>query len=194
MMWGIPFGVGLALFAPAFVDHVLGSRWDEATILLQAFGLIVALRQVGFSWTVFMSAVGDTRPIAVNGVVMLITFAIITAPLMIVLGVEGYALGMAMSVVAELAVRGFYLRRLFRRFRITAHLARAILPSVPAAAAVLGLRAALDVPGSLELTLVEFALYLTVTVAATLVFERRLVAEIVSYLRRPQGHGAAAPA
>jgi hypothetical protein len=66
VMWGLPFGVGLALFAPDLVTHVLGERWRSAGWLMQAFGLIIGFRQVGFNWTIFMRAVGWTKPIAVS--------------------------------------------------------------------------------------------------------------------------------
>jgi O-antigen/teichoic acid export membrane protein len=188
LMWGIPFGAGLALFAPDLVEFVLGAKWSEAEFLLQAFGLILGFRQVAFNWTVFMSAVGDTRPMAVNGGILMISFFAVTMPLMFVAGLEGYAIGMAVSVVVEICVRGYYLRRLFQGFRLTTHIARAIAPSIPAVAVVLGLRFAVDAPRTLELALAEFALYVAVTVVATWVLERSLVAELTGYLR-----GRAAP-
>ena len=40
----------------------------------------------------------------------------------------------------------------------------------------------------------ELALYLVVTLIATLVFERRLLAEMLGYLRRARAAGAAASA
>ena len=44
LIWALPFGIGLALFAPDLVDFVLGSTWDEAIPLMQIFGLIFAFR------------------------------------------------------------------------------------------------------------------------------------------------------
>ena len=40
----------------------------------------------------------------------------------------------------QLVLRGYYLRRLFRGFRILRQLARAVAPTIPAAALVLGVR------------------------------------------------------
>ena len=39
----------------------------DAIPLIQAFGLTAALNQIGFNWTAFFRALGDTRPIAVAG-------------------------------------------------------------------------------------------------------------------------------
>ena len=93
LMWAIPFGAGLALFADDLVAYVLGERWEEAAGLLAAFGLILATRQIAFNWIAFFTAVGDTKPMAVNGALQLAVFATVTAPLMIWLGLTGYAIG-----------------------------------------------------------------------------------------------------
>jgi hypothetical protein len=77
----------------------------------------------------------------------------------------------------------WYLSRLFPSFQILVHSARAVAPSVPAAGAVLLLRAATDLDRSASLALGELALYLVVTVVATWLFERRLLREVVGYLR-----------
>jgi hypothetical protein len=67
--------------------------------------------------------------------------------------------------------------------------ARAIAPTVPAVLAVLGVRALVG-DGSLAVAVAELALYVAVTVVATWAFERRLVREVLGYLR---GGSAAAP-
>ena len=151
--------------------------------LLQAFGLILAFRQVAFNWSVFMTARGKTRPMAVNGVLALITFFAVTVPLMYRDRPRRLRGGMAVVLVVELCVRVFYLRRLFSGFRIIRHFVRAIAPSVPAVAVILGLRAALDLDRTAGLALAELALYIVVTIAATILFERRLLAEMVGYVR-----------
>jgi len=191
LMWGLPFGVALALFAPDMITFVLGERWHEAEILLQAFGLIIGFRQVAFNWTVFLRAMGLTRPIALNGFVLMIAFAVITAPLMFAYGLNGYAIGMAAGLVVDLGIRSYYLGRLFAGFSLIRHVIRAVLPSLPAVAAVLAVRQ-FDVERTAGIALAELALYLGVTIAATLVFERTLMRELVGYVR--SGRGAATPA
>lgn len=184
LMWALPFGVGLALFAPDLVTYVLGERWREAEILLQAFGLILAFRQVAFNWVVFFSAIGNTRPMAVNGVLQLIVFFAVTMPLMIMFGLNGYAIGMGVSVVLEIALRSRYLARLFDGFQVIRHILRAVAPSVPAVGSVLAVRFAFWPERSVSIVLLELAVYAVVTVIATVLFERRLLSELYGYLRR----------
>lgn len=35
LMWGMPFGIGLAMFAPDLVEFVLGSRWRPGVTLIR---------------------------------------------------------------------------------------------------------------------------------------------------------------
>jgi O-antigen/teichoic acid export membrane protein len=185
LMWGLPFGVGLALFAPDLVSFVLGPRWHVAQGLMQAFGLIIGFRQVAFNWTVFMRAVGQTKPIAMSAWLAAITFAVVIAPLMLTLGLTGYAIGMAVALVADLVLRGYFLGRLFKGFNLLRHAGRAVAPSIPAVAAVLGVRLlSSGVQRTPGIALAELALYAAVTVAATWAFERPLLGEVLSYLKR----------
>ena len=91
---------------------------------------------------------------------------------------------MAVAVCVDLAVRGYYLARLFEGFRIARHLVRAVAPSVPPALAILLLRALTDVDRTLGVALAELGLYVALTVASTIVFERSLLSELLGYLRR----------
>ena len=185
LMWGLPFGVGLALFAADLVDHVLGPTWAEVEALLVAFGLILGFGQVAFNWTLFMNAVGNTRPMAIEGGFVVAVFVAVTAPAMFLWGLDGYIVGMVVTLLVQLVLRGYFLGKLFEGFRILPHLVRAMTPSVPAVAAVLVARAlAGGGERSLEQALGELVLYIAVTVIATLAFERRLLSEIVGYLRR----------
>jgi hypothetical protein len=63
---------------------------------------------------------------------------------------------------------------------------------VPAVAAVFAVRLALGEEGSLAAALAVLALYVLVTIAATALLERKLLREIVAYLRRRPGVGAPA--
>ena len=183
LMWGMPFGVGLALFAPDLVEFVYGDEWEPAVGLMQAFGLIAAFNHIGYNWTAFFRARGETGPIGVLGVLSMVTMLGITVPLLLADGLDGLALGMALSAAILIAGRVWYLSRLFPSFQILVHSARAVAPSVPAAGAVLLLRAATDLDRSPSLALAELALYLLVTVAATWAFERSLLREVTGYLR-----------
>jgi O-antigen/teichoic acid export membrane protein len=183
LMWGLPFGVGLALFAADLVG-VLGPTWAEAEPLLVAFGLILGFGQVAFNWTLFMSAVGNTRPMAIEGGFIVAVFVVVTGPAMILWGLDGYVVGMVVTLLVQLVLRGYFLRKLFVGFAILPHLVRAMAPCVPAVIAVLGVRALGGGERSPEQAIGELVLYTAVTVIATLAFERRLLAEIAGYLRR----------
>ena len=183
LMWGFPFGVALSLFASDVTTHVLGDGWEDAAGLLAVFGLIAAFNHVGFNWSAFFRARAETRPVAVVNVVALLVFCAVAVPLLFTDGLDGYAIGMVAMTVASLAMRFYYLGRLFPAFQVIWHLTKAIAPTVPAVAAVLLLRAAAPGDGSAELALVELGTYVVVTVIATLWFERALLREVFSYVR-----------
>lgn len=192
LMWAFPFGVGLALFAPDLITFVIGERWREAELLLQVFGITIAVRQVAFNWVIFFTARADTKPLAISGAVQLGVFAAVTAPLMFAFGLDGYAAGMSIAVCVDLAVRGWFLSRLFEGFRIVLHLIRSVVPSIPPAAAILALHLLTDVERTLGLALAELALYVVLTAISTYLFERALIGEVIGYLRRA-ARPAAAP-
>jgi O-antigen/teichoic acid export membrane protein len=174
LMWGAPFGVGLALFAEPLVHHVLGDDWRPAIGLLQVFGLLAAVNHVGFNWSAFYRARGDTRPALVMSVVTLVVFGAVTLPLLITEGLPGLQIGMAVLVAASLATRMVYVRRLFPQFSVAPYFVRGLAPTVPAALAVLALR----VP-----FLAEVAVFVVLIAAVTYVLERPLLHEAAGYLR-----------
>lgn len=185
LIWALPFGLGLALFADDLVHFVIGEEWRPAITVLQATGVAAALSQIGFSWTSYCRALGDTRPIAVNSLAVVAAFLAVGVPLLYALDLDGYALCVLVVTVVGLLVRGVYLARLFRGFRLVGHGVRAMLPVVPAVAAVLAVRA---VAGSGDRTaaraLAELVLFLGICAVATWFAERRLIAEALGYVRR----------
>ena len=193
LIWAVPFGLGLALFASDLVHHVLGDKWEPAIVLLHVFGVTAGLGHIGFNWTAFYRALGQTRPIAVWSLVSVISFLVVTVPLLIVDGLEGLAIGVGVMTAASLAVRFVYLARLFGSRTVFVHTARALVPSVPAVAVVLGWRAAVGGEGGPGVALAQLAVYLLVTAAVTLVLERPLLAEAVGYLHRRRAGARPAP-
>jgi O-antigen/teichoic acid export membrane protein len=183
LMWGMPFGVGLALFADDLVHFLLGDRWAPAIGLLAAVGLIAGFRQIAYNWQIFMRAVNRTRPIFIGSIVNLGSFLVMIVPLMIAFGLTGYAIGFAAATLVQLAVRGYFLRRLFPGFRTARQFFRSIAPSVPAAGVILLLRLLVDGGRTPARAIGEIALYIAVTVVATYWFERRLLQEMGGYLR-----------
>jgi PST family polysaccharide transporter len=187
LMWALPFGTALALFAPDLVDFVLGERWEPATGLIAATGLIVAFGQLAFNWTVFMRAVNRTGPIFVVAVLDLVVFAVVWVPAMLVWGLTGWAVGLAALTFVQIIARSWYMTRLFQRFDIPRQLVRAVAPVLPAAALILALRAVFDADRTLALAIGELALYSLLVVAFTALLERRLLREVLGYLRGRTG-------
>jgi O-antigen/teichoic acid export membrane protein len=183
LMWGMPFGVGLALFAPDLVRFGLGHKWQPAVHLIQIFGLIAASHQVGFNWTAFYRARGETRPMAIVNVTATVVFLAAVIPLTAADGLDGFGIAMAITAGVSLIARSYYLVKLFPGFAPLRHALRAAMPSIPAAGIVLGLRL-LETGGRTSADAVlELATYVVVTVLATIAFERPLLKEIAGYLR-----------
>lgn len=187
LMWGVPFGVAVTLFAGDVVHFGIGERWRPAVGLIQVFGLTAAANHIGFNWTAFLSARGNTRPLAVTGPVVLAAFLVAALPGLILFGLPGFAAGMAFMTFVSLLVRGYYLRKLFDGFNLLTYAVRSIAPTVPAVAVVLAVR--LAAPGrSLGAAVVEVILYVLVTAAGTWVLERSLLREAIAYVRGRQAH------
>jgi O-antigen/teichoic acid export membrane protein len=183
LMWGMPFGVGVALFAPDLVHFVLGTRWDEAIVVIQAFGIVAALDQLGFNWTAFFRAVNYTKPMAVVSALNLLSFAVFTAPLLLAFGLKGLAAGWLLAQGVTLAGRTYYLTRLFEGFGVLRHAGRAMAPVIPGLALVLISRVALaGIHRTVGLAVAELLVFAVVTLAATACLERTLLREVLEYL------------
>ena len=183
LLWGLPFGVGVAVFAPDVVHFLIGDKWRFATGVIRAFALVAAFDQLGFNWTAFLRALNLTRPMAVLSLVQVGAFFLVALPLFIMWGLPGFAAGWLVVGAATLASRTYYLKRLFPEFRMLRHTARAVLPSVPAVAIVLALQAMHPGQASAGLALAELGIYLAVTAAASVACERALLAEVLGYVR-----------
>jgi O-antigen/teichoic acid export membrane protein len=192
LMWGMPFGLGVALFAPDLITYGIGERWRSAEVLIQVFGLAAAFNQIGFNWDAYFRALGRTRPVAVVNGVSTAAFLAVAIPFLISDGLDGFAIGMAIVTVVTIAARAWFLRRLFEGFDMARHIARAVLPSIPPVLLVLAVRRAGTFDRTLAVVLGELALYLAVTAATTYLFERSLLRETMSYLRRRPAGGVPA--
>jgi PST family polysaccharide transporter len=195
LLWGIPFGVGVALFAGDLVHFGIGEHWAPAVPIISVFGLIAAINHLAYNWDDYFRALGDTKPIAVWGWANLATTLVATLPLLIVFGLDGFAAGMVVNTLVSLVIRVRYLVRLFPGFEMLRHAVRAIAPTVPAAAAVLLMRLpSMHHHRTLSMAIVEVVSFVVITVAATAALERSLVREVLGYLRPaavPQVSGAA---
>lgn len=197
LLWGFPVGVAAALFAPRAVPLLLGAKWDLAVPLIQVLGLSAAVDQIGFNWTAFARARGETRILAVASVIALVAVTGVGVPMMLVYGLPGFAMGIGAGTLAGLAVRMVYLVRLFPALRITEHVARAIAPTLPAVAVVLAGRALVASDGSVRRMLIEVAVYTGLVLALSWITERALLRESLGYLRqrerRSEAHTDPAP-
>jgi O-antigen/teichoic acid export membrane protein len=183
LMWGMPFGIGLALFAPDLVDFVIGDRWDFAVEAIQATGAVAAFNHVAFNWTAYHRALNSTRPIAVGSWLAVVVYGAVVIPLLIADGLDGYVLGIVVAGAVQLAFRGYAMHRLLGGFDVVRHALRAILPTVPATAVVLLARLAESGDRTPVLAVAELVVYLAVTAAATWALERDLLREARGYLR-----------
>ena len=183
LMWGMPFGIGLTLFADDLIHFGIGDKWEPALILFQVFGITAAANHIGFNWSAFYRASGNTRPIAVLVAATAIVFCAVAIPLLLVYDLTGFAIGIAVMTAASLAMRSYYVAKLFPGFDVFGYVLRAVAPTLPAALSVLAVRAAVGGTRSLGMVFGELALYIVVTVALTVVFERSLLREAIGYFR-----------
>ena len=91
--------------------------------------------------------------------------------------------GVAIATGLALAARLAYLARLFPALRMASHVALGLAPTVPAVLGVLAFRALAGGGEGARGTLAEVALFCALAAGATLLAERRLLRESVSYLR-----------
>ena len=183
LMWAMPLGVGIALFAADLVRFVLGEKWHAAITLLEITGVVAGVSHVGFNWDDYYRARSDTRPVAVVSVAATVTLLGVGLPLLFADGLTGLAIGIGAAAAVDVVLRAWYLSRLFERFGFARHALRAVLPTLPAAAVVLLMRALERGPRHAGIAAAELVVYLSVTAVATWVLEGSLLREAVGYVR-----------
>lgn len=187
LIWAVPFGTGMTLFASDLVRLILGSRWEPAVPVLQVMGLVTAVHHVGYNWAAFVKARGVTWPLAVSGVATPAVVIGAGVPLMYSDGLVGLAIAFALGECVSFLIRGLWMARFFTGVRIVRHLLRAFAPTAIAALPILLGRALLGSERTLLAAVMAFALYVVVTAGATFALERPLLSEAFGYLTR---HGA----
>lgn len=188
MLWATPVGAGIALFGPDIVHYLLGEKWHFAIFAIQVVGVTAAINQIGFNWSAFYRARGETRPMATSATITCVGVLAFAIPLLITHGVNGYVLGMGVAVLMLLGTRVYYLGRLFPLRAIWENTVRGVLPAVPGILAVVGIRLALW-GGSRTTAQValEMAVFGLLVAAVTIWSERKLLREFRGYL---SGRGA----
>jgi O-antigen/teichoic acid export membrane protein len=171
------------VFAGDFVHLVIGEKWRFAVPLIAVYAVNAALNQIGFNWTAFFRAVGDTKPIATANVIALLAVMAIPVPLLATEGLTAFGYGLTAATVIGIVVRMRYLRRIFPGLPLVAHVVRGIGPTLPAVAAVLAVRALDPGPRSVGRVVAEAALFTAIAIASTYMSEHKLLRESFGYLR-----------
>ncbi len=70
---------------------MLGEEWELAVPLIQVLGLAAAIGQIGFNWTAFAMARGETRILAVESGLVFIAVLGVGVPMLLLEGLSGYA-------------------------------------------------------------------------------------------------------
>ena len=183
LMWAVPFGAGLGLFAGDLVDLLGRERWAAAEPLLAAFGWTAAVAHLGFNWTAYFRARGDTRPIGAAALLSIVVFVGVAAALVGSQGLDAIVWAVVANAATQLVLRAFFLTNLFDGFGMLRHAVRGLAPAVPAILAVVLLRAADSGDRSTATAIAELLLFIAVAVAATVAAERPLLREALGYLR-----------
>ena len=186
LLWGFPVGIAALLFAEPAVHFILGPDWSLAVPLVQVLGVSAALDQIGFNWTAFARARGETRVLAIAGVAMMATVLGVGVPLLLEHGLSGLAIGIGAGTVTSLVIRVAYLTKLFPALDMVGHVARAVAPTALAAAPIVAERVAFgyENPRSPARAVIELAAFVLVAVAVTWRAERTLLREAIGYLKR----------
>ena len=184
LVWAVPFGVGLTLFASDLVRLVIGPRWAPAIPVLEIMGVVTAVHHVGYNWAAFVKARGTTWPLAVSALIGVSVVIGSSIPLMYSDHLVGLGIAFILGELAGFTVRGIWLRRLFDGVSILWQLTRSLAPTAIAAVPVLVLRVLWGTEPTLPIALAVFALYVSLTVIATVVLERPLLREAMTYMLR----------
>jgi O-antigen/teichoic acid export membrane protein len=184
LLWAVPLGAGAALFAGEFVHYVVGEKWRFAVPLIVTFGINAALNQIGFNWTAFYRARGETRPIAVASIFGVVSTLALSVPLLVLDGLTGLGIGLCIATALIVSLRLWYLRRLFSELPVLGHVARGIGPTLPAVAAVLALRLLHPGEDAVLWATGEALAYAAVVIGASWLSQGELLRESFGYLRR----------
>lgn len=127
VFWAGPLGFGVAALAPLLVPRVFGPSWRPATFLFQMQGLAVTLGSIGFSWDVFFRSHGVTKPTLIGKVVSESWVFIVLLPAVLLDGLDGAAYAILLLAPLSIAVRQYFLVRIFPGMNVVANASRELL-------------------------------------------------------------------
>jgi O-antigen/teichoic acid export membrane protein len=193
LMWAMPFGIALGLFAADLVHFVLGDKWHHAIGLLEVTGVIAAISHIGFNWDDYFRARSHTAPIAVAAVGSTVAMLAAGIPLLLSHGLTGLAIGIGVGAAVQLCFRAWYLARLFEGFVFVRHAMRAMLPTLPAVVIVLLVRQLESGPRTAAMAAAELIGYVALIAVTTWMLEGPLIREAIAYVSRRQAAAASQP-
>ncbi len=117
LIWAVPTGLGLAIFATDVVHVILGDRWMPVVPLLEVEGVGEVLNAIATMWAMFYMVQGNNRPAMRLGVQVNIF-------MLLMIGIAAAAFGYRGVVVTLFAT---VLITLYRRRRYTLQL----FPGIP---------------------------------------------------------------
>jgi O-antigen/teichoic acid export membrane protein len=195
MMWALPFCAGFVLFAPDLVHLILGRKWEPAIVLFQGLAAAAAIQQVGYNWYTFYRALGKPRQQAVESVVMVVAFAALAIPGLVLWGSRGFVWGLIAGALATFAVRRHFVRRLLPNVELVTLGLRGLAPVAAAAAVTFGLRGLLwGGERTAVQAVAELVLFLATCALATWWLERPLLREAARESRSPRLTATSGPA
>lgn len=183
LVWAVPIGFGLALFATDVVRYVVGQKWAAVTPLLWVEGVGEVFNAIGTMWGTFYTVLGRNRPSLWLGLQINILMAVLIAVLIPFMHYKGVLLAISAAIVVGLVQRRRYLKQLFPGIPVI----RIALPYLTAAAlavsVVLALQAAYGLTSRTGLAL-RLVCYFGVYGTTIFTLQRGFLAEALALLRQ----------
>lgn len=182
LVWAIPTGIGLALFADDITRYVLGPRWTAIVPLLRVEGIGETLNAIGTLYLSYYMVIGDNRPSLWLGLQINLMMLAMIGVLTPFYGFNGLLVALVVAAVFGLFQRRRYIKKLFPGIPVLRTALPIFSAGVLAALAVLGLERqfGMQSPAGLAVRLVCF-LGLFGVIAFFL--ERKAVAEAIALVR-----------
>jgi PST family polysaccharide transporter len=105
LLWAVPAGFGLTVFAGDIVRFVLGPNWYGVVPLLWVEGIGEVFNAIATTWAVFYMATGNNRPAFRLGLQVNVLMLVLMGVFGLLWGFAGIVLTIAIAVLYSLAQR-----------------------------------------------------------------------------------------
>ena len=183
LLWAVPAGFGLAIFAQDIVQFLIGPQWSQIVLLLRVEGVGEVVNAIGTTWNIFYLAAGDNRPVLWLGLLTNVLLIVAVGALAPFFGYTGFAGAIGLTVVLGLVVRRHFIRRLLPGVPVLTLAIPSVSAGLIAGACTLALDWQLGAPTWPGLVL-RVAVFLGVYLAICLGLQRQLVGEGLMLLRQ----------